>query len=325
MTDVIEEKRRNSVTRIDELERRLAAISELKELKGLAIFVAGSYARQEASIHSDIDLFFILDGPIEEIDMFRTRKFRAFSKIIEEVDKLEFPAFSNDGEYLEFLERPKIKLELGGRNDDHRNYFTARMLMLLEGHPVYDKDMYEHIVRDIISAYFRDYTHHPRDFRPVFLINDIIRFWKTLCLNYEHKRNQPEEDIDRKLKQKIKNFKLKFSRMLTCYSGVISICDLSNEAEPDDIVEMTQKSPFQRVNEVVERRGGLDAEFAVVREEYEWFLEQTNVAGDDLLEAFRSKPFREEAFLRAERFGGAIFEITHSVASETGYLRYLLV
>lgn len=325
MPDILEIKKQNSIERLGNLETRLAGVTELAEIRDLTIFVAGSYARQEASEHSDIDLFFILNGNLSNVENAKTRSLRAFAKIIEVTDALEFPAFSNDGEYLEILEQPTMKRELGGRNDDHLNYFTARMLMLLEGKPVYGKDTFEDIIKEIVAAYFRDYTHHPKDFRPVFLINDIIRFWKTLCLNYEHKRNQPEEDADRKLKQKVKNFKLKFSRMMTCFGSIVAIIGENGPPGPNEIIELGKIPPLQRLRQVVDGRSDLQLPFDQLCIEYNWFLEQTNVSGQELLDTFRSKEYREDAFERAERFGDAMFEITRTVAEETGYLRYLLI
>jgi predicted nucleotidyltransferase len=322
---IIEVKKTNSITRIEQLKMALNGVEELQKLNRLTVFVAGSYARNEASIHSDIDLFFVLDGSLGDVPTPNIVSMRAFSKIIEEADKLGFPAFSNDGEFLKILEYPQIAKELGGRNDDHQNFFTARMLMLLESVPIFNSNTYDHVVREILSSYFRDYTHHPKDFRPIFLVNDIIRFWKTLCLNYEHKRNQPEADRDRRIKQKIKNFKLKFSRMLTCYGSIVAIIDLPLHSSPEDIFQLGRMPPFDRLQKCVERRSGLVNELETITREYQWFLETTNVHEDRLLEQFHDKAFRESAFLRAEVFGDNMFKIVYDIAAETGYLRYLVI
>ncbi|QYK41144.1 MAG: nucleotidyltransferase domain-containing protein [Paracoccaceae bacterium] len=318
-------KKANSITRIEQLRAALNSVEELRKLNKLTVFVAGSYARNEASIHSDIDLFFVLDGALADVPTPNIVTMRAFSRIIEEADKLGFPAFSNDGEFLKILEYPQIAKELGGRNDDHQNYFTARMLMLLESVPIFNSNTYDHVVREILSSYFRDYTHHPRDFRPIFLVNDIIRFWKTLCLNYEHKRNQPEADLDRRIRQKIKNFKLKFSRMLTCYGSIVSLIDLPLHSGPEDIFQLSRVSPFDRLKKTVDCRTTLMSELKIIAREYEWFLETTNVHEDELLRQFHDKAFRENAFLRAEAFGDSMFRIVREVADQTGYLRYLVI
>jgi predicted nucleotidyltransferase len=322
---IIDVKKKNSSTRIDDLRSRLDSITELKNMERLTVFVAGSYARNEASVHSDIDLFFVFDGDLGKLQNPNITSMRAFARIIEEADKLSFPAFSNDGEFLKILEKPQMMRELGGRNDDYLNFFTARMLMLLESVPVYNSNTYDHILEEIVNAYFRDYTHHPKDFRPVFLINDIIRFWKTLCLNYENKRNQPEQDRARQIKQKVKNFKLKFSRMLTCYGSIAAIADLPNNSGPKEIIKLGQLSPFERLQNTAGARKSTADKFARIKADYEWFLEVTNVDEAMLLEKFNERAFRDVAFQRAESFGDSMFDVIKQISEETGYLRYLVI
>jgi len=282
MNDILEKKRINSVERVDQFSANLDGNAELENMDGLGIFVSGSYARNEASIFSDIDLFFVLDGKLQEIDDANLKSMRAFSKVIEIADKMEFPTFSNDGEFLKILEKDEILTELGGRNDDHSNYFTARMLLLLESKPVYGEAVYNKVLKKVIEAYFRDYKHHPRDFKPTFLINDIIRFWKTLCLNYEHKRNQINVTDIQKTKQKIKNLKLKFSRMLTCYGTIAAVIDMGGQAGPKEIMSLRTKTPLERLGSAVKDKPVLEQDFAILAEKYRWFLELTNVSENEL-------------------------------------------
>ena len=95
-----------------------------------------------------------------------------------------------------------------------------------------------------MKTYFRDYEHHPKDFRPTFLINDIIRFWKTLCLNYEHKRNEAESRYV--IKHKIKNFKLGYSRLMTCFATVAILSTYRQTISPDNVVRILRWSRFVR-------------------------------------------------------------------------------
>lgn len=325
MSDIVSKKKLNSTQRLTQLSQSLCNSSELAQLPSLAIFAAGSYARKEASIHSDIDLFFIYDGQISNVPNPNLKAMRAFSKIIEVADSMRFPTLSNDGEFLKILDTDSMKKELGGRNDDYLNYFTARMLMLLESHPIYGQDTYDAILDDIIGSYFRDYTHHPESFRPIFLINDIIRFWKTLCLNYENKRNQPENDPDRKIKQKIKNFKLKFSRMLTCYGSIAAIIEKRDRAEPKAIAASVKLSPLERIQSLEYTSRTFDANRTLLRRNYEWFLEVTDVSEEELTQKFRKKEFRTTAFQKADIFGEAMYAIVHEVSESTGYTRYLVI
>lgn len=193
-------RRDHSNHRMIELTRELELSRAIIDYPGLSIFATGSYARGEASIHSDVDLFFINDGTLGSVNDPNLRQIKVMSDVIGATEgKLGFPAPSNDGEFLKVLTVTEILKDLGGREDDYKNHFTARMLLLLESTPIAGKEAYNSVIDNVIGSYLRDYEDHVKDFRPTFIVNDVIRFWKTLCLNYEHKRNQEEEA--RKIKQ----------------------------------------------------------------------------------------------------------------------------
>ena len=68
---------------------------------------------------------------------------------------------------------------LGGPQDDSENLFTARMLLLLEARCVCNQPLYDDIVDKILKHYFRD-SRGKSTFRPLFLLNDLLRYWRTL-------------------------------------------------------------------------------------------------------------------------------------------------
>lgn len=321
---VFDEKRANSEQKIKELRTRVKGIEVLSSFKHLAIYTTGSYARGEASRFSDIDLFFVNTKPLSSVIDKNINSVRLFSGIVQIGEEMNFPKFSNDGEYLKILEAPEILKHLGSANDDYMNHFTARLLLILESKPVYGTANYNKILRLVLSRYFEDYPDHPETFRPTFLVNDILRFWKTLCLNYENKRNQPAKDERKRIAQKVKNLKLKFSRMLTCYGSVCYIAAEKGVIGPDYLLNMTKLSPLERLKAVadpVAHRTSLSR----IDEEYGWFLDLTNVSEEDLLAQFSSIELRKEAFRRADYFGSALFEITRDLADRNGYLRFLVV
>src|SRR5438309_1594126 len=83
-------------------------------------------------------------------------------------------------------------------DDTRRDYSLDRLRLLgekldpvrplLESQPLSDAAIYERLLEQIIGFYYRDFADHADDFLPIFLINDILRFWRTLTLNYEHHR-----------------------------------------------------------------------------------------------------------------------------------------
>src|SRR5207302_2585843 len=113
------------------LRNRLAKLKELADVPSLTIFGVGSYARLEAGPYSDIDLFFLSLGDKNALPEPRTKSLRLFGRLIEIADNMSFPKFSNDCQYLVILHTADITSYLGSPADDHENYFTARMLLLL--------------------------------------------------------------------------------------------------------------------------------------------------------------------------------------------------
>jgi len=102
-----------------------------------------------------------------------------------------------------------------------------------------------HLIEKIISFYFRD--EKDDDFKPYFILNDILRFWRTLCLNYEVSRTQHKN-------WEKKNISLKFSRRLTVFATIAYIFSLNITSKPD-IISMIKMSPLTRLSIAIEKLG----------------------------------------------------------------------
>lgn len=322
--DLFVTRRDESVRRLAEFVRVLAPLPSLHAYPGLAIYAAGSFARKEASPHSDLDLFF-LSASAADLSIGRERRLLTIpvmADIIRVSSELGYPKPSNDGEYLRVTDVSDVLEHMGGAQDDYKNHFTTRMLLLLESEPVFGVADYEAAVSAIVDAYLRDYEDHAAEFRPTFLVNDILRFWKTLCLNYEHRRNQDGEA--RKIKQKIRNFKLGFSRLMTCFSA-ISCFSSYNSIEKSDMLHIFSLSPVERLLFLSGRIPHASLKIAEALELYAWFLEVTARGQGELEVYFSSKENRTEAFGRARQFGDKIFAILAVVAGKKHTMRYLVV
>ncbi len=307
--------------------RKLTALLKKAEcvsnFRGFTIFTAGSYGRLEASQFSDIDPFFIVASEHRPYDGIRLPAIRMLSEVIGICDRLRFPEFSNDGEFLQILRLDLMLSSLGSPEDDYNNYFTARMLLMLESRPLFGARIYDSALRKIVDTYFRDYPYHPKDFRPIFLINDILRFWKTLCLNYENKRNQ--EDERNKNKQKIKNFKLKYSRLMTCFATVAKLSAYRGTINPNAVLAICRETPAQRLRSIAHTHPRLRGHVKEALTQYAWFLAKTGISAEDLERNFGREKNRQDAFDHAARFGDTIYEIVRNLNEETGNLRYLVV
>lgn len=321
LPEIIQNRRVTSATRLDRLAISLCDIPEFSSIPDLSIYATGSYGRLEAHNGSDIDLFLVTRKRKEDIGNKKEKESIIVNKLKLGLNNNEF---HYSEEYLKVMYLPDILSNLEGRLDDYGNFFTSRMLLLLESKPLFGGSNYSAIINRTVKSYYRDYHNHVTDFKPIFLVNDIIRFWKTLCLNYEHKRNRVADNEKDKRKQDIKNLKLKFSRMMTCYATIVAISAQRNVIRPVEVIELVKALPLDRMQGIPDINSGSSGLLRSIYDDYAWFLEITDKTEDELIEWITRKDNRDGAFSRARKFGGHMFSLLDDVCdSET--LRYLVI
>jgi hypothetical protein len=302
-----------SLERIEEFNTHLSTSKELQRQTDYCIYTTGSYGRLEASIYSDLDLFFLIDDKT---------KFSKISKTLIDADiiracrEMHLPEFSGDGEYLEVHSINDIYSELGSREDDYNNYFTARMLLLLESKAIYNINMYDKMLETTVDRYYKDFHEHETNFQPVFIVNDVIRFWRTMCLNYEHNRNRKvldtnteEENASHKVDSHIKNLKLRFSRKLTCYSFLLSIlCSDKLVLTQNDILAIIKLTPLQRLYHLLSNTQ-IRSKVQELISLYFWFLEITQIEKSELKKWIAVGKNRNEAFNKSRDFSKIMFDL----------------
>ena len=295
------------------LKDKLAIIPASDQHPTLCIYATGSLARKEASEHSDLDAFFMLSGNCTDKPIGRIRDVKILSSVLDAADEADFPDFSGDGEYLKFLHIDDVVRHIGGREDDYANAFTARMLLLLESVCIYNDENFSKFKNDIIDVYFNDFHKHAEEFKPIFLINDVLRFWRS-----------SDNELTR-AKGHLDNLKLKFSRLNICYSF---ICHLLSQGMPlsrNNVLATCALTPFERL-EGVATADALSAELVQsMREQYAWFLEATNLPKDESLLWISNESNRNDAFAKASRFVEITVKLVTHIANKHEYLRYLIV
>ncbi|WP_200340079.1 nucleotidyltransferase domain-containing protein [Rhodovibrio sodomensis] len=264
---------------MNELTRRRQVSSEnirqivgkLERARGLCdgkacVYATGSYGRLEATNESDLDLFIVGLPSFEGQDsdnssggrepqryLNRLDEIVVKADLIEAIKSLGLPDFDGDGEYLLHYTGSKLIKNLGTPEDDVQNTLTARLLLLLESQPLVGQDVYQTVVDDVVAKYWRDYEDHRDEFVPTFLVNDVMRLWRTFCVNYEARtKTEPEKQ---KVKRRVKNYKLKHNRMLTCFSAILSLLVKyrgEGTVHPQDFINFVNMTPTYRLEWVAE-------------------------------------------------------------------------
>ncbi|HEX9167311.1 MAG TPA: nucleotidyltransferase domain-containing protein [Roseiarcus sp.] len=184
----LENRRSFTTIRLSNL-RSLLVEAEARAKDKACVCATGSFGRGEASTHSDLDLFIV--GKDDQVGsnaernpprsaLRRLDEICVKANLIHATRELDFPEFSGDGEYLGHYALSDLTKTLGKRQDDVTNTFTARLFLLLESCPLVGEAVYEEVVEEVISVYWRDYEDHRADFVPAFLTNDILRLWRTV-------------------------------------------------------------------------------------------------------------------------------------------------
>lgn len=291
----------------------------------ITIYATGSLARLEANPHSDLDAFFYVLGTKEHDRLDTVEEVCVFHNVIESSKSAAFPDFSNGGEYLHFQYLDDVVGNIGSRQDDYINGLTSRMLLILESTYLYNPTNYDDAKRKIVDRYFADFHDHRKEFRPIFILNDVLRFWRTLCLNYEHGREWRKDDGLDRARGHLKNLKLRFSRLSICYSFVAGLLNRGPALSDDDVIAISDETPLQRLQALRGADASYEAPVDSLLAEYEWFMAEMDRDKDAVLEWISDESIRTDAFARGEVFARSMGDLVTLVADKHGYTRYLVI
>lgn len=216
---------------------RNAAREMFGDDQSIVIGVNGSYARREVTSGSDVDVFFLYDINCREIVRAKQQKFH------EKIKKLEMKAPADGGVFHRPL--PLSGDTIGGQKDKNK-HITRRMLLLLEGEWILNERKFCNTRKRLIRQYVPETIGEKQIC--LFLLNDIIRYWRTICVDFEHKVHNENKA------KAIRLIKLRFSRMLLFVAGVFAVGQtykLKYENKIERLAELLALPPYMRIQRII--------------------------------------------------------------------------
>jgi hypothetical protein len=283
--------------------------------KDVCIFAGGSLGRFETGRKSDLDVFFLARPVAGNRPVGRLQEIQLFADVIRLNERLSLPPFSGDGRFLRVHRLDDLVNSTGDSSrDDSENLFTTRLLLLLESKPISNDTLYHSAVSTVVDNYFRDGKGR-HNFQPLFLLNDILRYWRTLCLNYERDRTLQKPWWK-------KNLNLKFCRKLTVFSTVLAIVS-EMVSTTEQFIKFSQLVPLQRLAATLDHiaEESLREKFAYLLDDYEEFLAAKSYAELEQKNPEKIEEFRE----KAQTFGDFFYDVLESKRLKRGLVRYVLV
>lgn len=260
-----------------------------------AVAAAGSLGRMEASQLSDADLIIVLkDGTDLNSDTARD----AFNSVWTALNPLGLTEPKKTGVFsTPCSEEQLCGPEVGSAIEELR-IFGKRLLLLLESQPLLNEEEYDKLIHGIVRRYASQYVEADPRKEWAFLLNDLLRYFRALCVNYQW---DFEND---KQKWPIRNIKLRHSRLIM-YSGLLFLLGEASKERTDKVQWLKDRlylTPLERIAHVYHEN--LDWSFPRIAGLYNVFLSRLNDSGvRELLQIASeedSEKHYDERYLKAQ-------------------------
>ena len=185
--DALQKAHDDAIRLIAEFCKSLRKALETESYAGIDVLVCGSFARREITRESDCDYLILVDELSDH---------RIVTRFMSEVERLReensLAALGKQGTFGDFVTSTELMARIGLEADSNNN-MTRRLLFLTESVSVYQPEIRSQVIDKVLSRYCADYLpdSRPEDYQigvPRFLVNDLVRFWRTMAVDFGAKR-----------------------------------------------------------------------------------------------------------------------------------------
>ncbi|MCK0753542.1 nucleotidyltransferase domain-containing protein [Chromohalobacter japonicus] len=231
----------------------------------ITVIATGSYGRGEASPESDLDLYIIFSKD-ESADEAIKNELEAIEKAVAE----EVPNSAGDSGTFgskTVISFSEMQQNIGGQYDTNES-LTRRMLFLLEGTWLFGEDRFYEHQKKLLSKYIK--SSDPDGKISKFLLNDIIRYYRTVATDFEFKTSERNKEWG------LRSIKLRFSRKLLYFGGIIVVAETSSmrhEEKLQSAAELFSLPILERIKKISvdnDDKGNVEDIFSI----YERFIEK---------------------------------------------------
>jgi hypothetical protein len=208
------------------------------------VAIAGSFGRLEGSSESDADYIMVVRDP----------KAPTIAKdkgvIRDAIEAFGVTPPNKSGVFTKPRSASQLITPIGTADEDV-DLLGKRMLLLLESRPIYGIEQFQLLLKGIFERY-SEYVADDPDKEFAFLANDLMRYFRFICVNYQANFWRQNEGWA------LRNLKLRHSRIVM-YSGLLFLIGEASkqggEAKIDCVFGNLNLTPLERIGLVYKRNG----------------------------------------------------------------------